>query len=188
MSGVVATGRPRKGKCQAEACGDPAHAKGLCHMHYSRVRRHGSLTPQKVVPRTRSTRVCEVPECDSKHWAKGYCSMHYYRVKRNGEPGPAERMDASGYGESIDGYRRIVHNGARVLEHRAIMEEHLGRPLLPDENVHHINGVRNDNRLENLELWSTSQPPGQRIEDKVAWAVELLKQYKPEALNERIAN
>lgn len=66
---------------------------------------------------------------------------------------------------------------ARRKQHRVVMESILGRPLRPDENVHHMNGDRSDNRPENLELWSTSQPCGQRVADKVKWARELLALY-----------
>lgn len=70
-----------------------------------------------------------------------------------------------------------LDDGRWVLEHRHVVEKRLGRQLLAGENVHHINGDRMDNRPENLELWITRQPHGQRLEDVLAWAHEIIARY-----------
>lgn len=57
------------------------------------------------------------------------------------------------------------------------MAEAIGRPLLPGENVHHRNGVRDDNRVENLELWTTCQTPGKRVRDLVRFANSIIERY-----------
>lgn len=93
---------------------------------------------------------------------------------------PVRQRDKNGYVRWA--WRSPAGQWITVPEHRIVKEQELGRELLPSENVHHVNGRRDDNRPENLELWSISQPSGQRVADKTEWAIAWLQFYAPERL------
>lgn len=97
--------------------------------------------------------------------------------KKHASAEPTTRVDKR------NGYIKICIPGAlgkpaiHTYEHRYVMERKIGRRLTPEETVHHIDGVRSHNDMTNLELFSSRHGPGQRVTDKVTFAIEILSLY-----------
>jgi hypothetical protein len=156
-------------------------------MHYKRLRLTGDVGSADAVRGGRfGVEPCSVAGCARKYYALGLCSLHYNRQRTRGDVGSPtvlKRPAGQGCHSTRHGYRIVVYQlGGRTVkipEHRLVMERMLGRRLQPFENVHHKNGRKDDNRLQNLELWVRPQPTGQRPADLVAWIV----QYYPELVD-----
>lgn len=166
-------------------------------MHIRRLRRQGHVGPP---PSRRTQFICSVDGCDGQALARHLCGKHYARWQTHGDP-TINLKDRSEFRSGLDwrklsdvrklswrdagnGYRGIhwpehpnANRNGGIAEHVAVIAAKLGRPLRLGENVHHKNGKRDDNRPENLEIWASKHPPGQRVGDLIRFAKEILKEY-----------
>ena len=164
--------------CSIGDCGRSVWARGLCSKHYQHATRSGELVTRPRSKAEPQGGVCRADGCGAPQRTRHLCLNHYQMMLRNGEPVPVRQPGyRSKPWKTRQGYVMVSVDGISIPEHRHVMELHLGRRLFPGENVHHINGVRDDNRIENLELWVTAQPTGQRVTDLRAWALEILRRY-----------
>ena len=192
VGAAVAVGQRAAPKpCMAGACDRTATERGLCHGHYLRLVRLGHLEDDRPLGR-RKNALCTVEGCRNTATARGLCPTHRMRERTTGDVrADVPIRQAAGTGHLSHGYRVVpiprdqrwlVHGRRTELEHRFVMAQMLGRALSADESVHHRNGDRLDNRPQNLELWSRFQPRGQRVADKLEFALNLLARYLPEVL------
>ena len=120
---------------------------------------------------------CSHCNCENTSSYKSLCGLCYQRKRRGKELNDIKHFKSHRGCQRKDGYISISINKKRILEHHFIMMKSLQRPLRKEERIHHKNGIRNDNRIENLELWTIAHPSGKRVEDMIKWAKEFLEQY-----------
>jgi len=197
-------------ECKVPECKDPANGtRGWCEAHHYRFKRYGDPLGRPSLVKDNLCSMGDGAQAQTR-WIengelKGYlCGPHDRRWRAYGDPAEPPRRAANGEARYLrdDGYIDVSVPGPNGKlrtrrEHIVFMEELLGRPLAGDENVHHCNGVKHDNttdgplvnyRSGNLELWSTKQPKGQRVADKIEFALEILAEYAPGHLADQLAS
>jgi hypothetical protein len=177
-----------KGPCRFDGCPRPRVSGGYCAGHAAQY-----YSGRPLAPLFRPKLDCDFPGCTKRHFALGYCQGHWRQLRLQRPLTPLReihrrRMDR-GYVLIFEPKHPNARKDGYVAEHTKVMAAELGRPLHRFEEVHHKNGIRHDNRPENLELWARSmQPPGSRVSDLIDASVRVLRLYRPDLLSSSADN
>lgn len=170
-------------ECHVIGCGRPAYySRPWCYRHYLDEKENRPF--RNLRARIGHKAPCSHDPCDRPSRVRGLCNAHDLQRQAGKPLGPIRERTGGAWPAGESGYMVIwdPERKRTVYEHRLVMEKTIGRHLFDDEEVHHKNGVRGDNRPGNLEIWVGSQPAGMRPEDAVSWATDILRRFTPDRL------
>lgn len=148
--------------CSVEGCDKVHKAKGYCRNHYKAFKKH-----ENPLLGNKHVNICSVDGCGKKHFAKNYCRRHYLSFVKYGDPLQAKVLTRNGVlnWENIlphynnQGYLMLTKSINSIkytkLVHRYIWEKYNG-DIPKGSIIHHINGIKTDYRIENLQCLTKS--------------------------------
>lgn len=143
--------------CIVQNCNKPVvtYTPQLCTTHYQKFKKEKKDWDAPLRKIRIKQQQCIATGCTRQSVSHvGYCPKHYRRWKQYNDPYFIKINERGSGCKSADGYIKIYDLSKKrvVGQHRLVMEKILRRELFPDEEVHHKNGIRDDNRESNLEL------------------------------------
>ncbi len=174
-------------KCSAACCESTTVANGLCGFHDGR-RKRGKKFSDPLRRKYTAESTCAAPGCNRNGpLSDGFCRTHYSRARLGLDLSAPIRAAVLGRGRYLkpSGYIGVrvpldtpgADADGVMFEHRFVMQTHLGRPLLRSESVHHKDGNKTNNSIDNLELRSGAHGRGIRVEDGALAHIAYLEQY-----------
>lgn len=184
--------------CSVIGCSRRAASRGLCRLHRDRQKR--GIAEDAPLPQQNEGRTCRALGCDRKAEDGGLCGAHAIRSRKYREDDARFLAPIAGREARTSGFRQKSKHGYisvyvpadtpgahqqhfkrytawYMFEHRYVMQNWLGRSLLPREQVHHRDGNRENNHIDNLELKSGSHGNGINIIDGIQASLDWVEQY-----------